>query len=55
MMRFNDSFTAQIHTAEVLGLKHGFTILGSKGCITLDINPWLPTEDSTFTVEIYET
>ncbi|WP_261886858.1 Gfo/Idh/MocA family protein [Vibrio pomeroyi] len=55
MMRFNDHFTAQIHTAENHGLKHGFTILGSKGCITLDTNPWLPTEDNTFTVEIYET
>ncbi|MEZ8929283.1 MULTISPECIES: Gfo/Idh/MocA family protein [Vibrio] len=55
MMRFNDHFTAQIHTAEDHGLKHGFTILGSKGCITLDTNPWLPSEDNTFTVEIYET
>ena len=55
MMRFNDSFTAQIHTAEDHGLKHGFTILGSKGCITLDTNPWLPTEENRFTVEIYET
>lgn len=55
MMRFNDGFTAQIHTAEDHGLKHGFTILGSKGCITLDTNPWLPTEENTFTVEIYET
>lgn len=55
MMRFNGSFTAQIHTAEDHGLKHGFTILGSKGCITLDTNPWLPTEENRFTVEIYET
>ncbi|MFM2600505.1 Gfo/Idh/MocA family protein [Vibrio fortis] len=55
MMRFNDSFTAQIHTAEDHGLKHGFTILGSKGCITLDTNPWLPTEENRFTVEVYET
>lgn len=43
------------HTAEGHGLKHGFTILGSKGCITLDTNPWLPPEDNSFTVEIYET
>ena len=55
LMRFNDRFTAQIHTAEDHGLKHGFTILGSKGCIKLDTNPWLPTEENSFTVEIYET
>lgn len=55
LIRFNDTFTAQVHTAEDHGLKHGFTILGSKGCITLDTNPWLPTEENTFTVEIYET
>ncbi|MGF1755845.1 Gfo/Idh/MocA family oxidoreductase [Vibrio makurazakiensis] len=55
LMRFNDTITAQIHTAETYGLKHGFTILGSKGCITLDTNPWLATQENSFTVEVYET
>ena len=55
MMSFGEQSTALVHTAEDHGLKHQFTILGSKGCITLDTNPWLPTENNQFSVEIYET
>ena len=55
MMQFGEQQTASVHTAEDHGLKHQFTILGSKGCITLDSNPWLPTQDNQFSVEIYET
>ncbi|GIU32299.1 Gfo/Idh/MocA family protein [Shewanella sp. MBTL60-007] len=55
MMRFGDQQTANLHTAEDHGLKHQFTILGSKGCITLDSNPWLPAKENQFSVEIYET
>ncbi|KXF82380.1 Gfo/Idh/MocA family protein [Enterovibrio coralii] len=55
MMRFGDQQTAMVHTAEDHGLKHQFTILGSKGCITLDSNPWLPSAQNRFTVEVYET
>ena len=55
MMSFGEQSTAHVHTAEDHGLKHQFTILGSKGCITLDTNPWLPTESNQFSVEIYET
>ncbi|MFA0567470.1 Gfo/Idh/MocA family protein [Vibrio gallaecicus] len=55
LMRFNDVVSAQIHTAEDHGLKHHFTILGSKGCITLTTNPWLPSIDNHFSVELYET
>lgn len=54
LMRFNDTVSAQIHTAEDHGLKHHFTILGSKGCITLTTNPWLPSTENRFTVEVYE-
>lgn len=55
MMQFGQQQTATVHTAEDHGLKHQFTILGSKGCITLDTNPWLPTHENRLSVEIYET
>lgn len=55
LFKFNDLVTLQLHTAEDYGLKHGFTILGSKGAITLDTNPWLPTSTNCLTVEVYET
>ncbi|MCW8335874.1 Gfo/Idh/MocA family protein [Vibrio paucivorans] len=55
MMSFGEQSTAHVHTAEDHGLKHQFSILGSKGCIALDTNPWLPTESNQFSVEIYET
>jgi len=52
---FANKINVQIHTAEHYGLKHGFTLLGSKGCITLLTNPWLPTPDNNaFDIEIYE-
>lgn len=55
MMRFGDQQTATVHTAEDHGLKHHFTILGSKGCITMNSNPWLPNKENDFSVEVYET
>ncbi|MCG9596911.1 Gfo/Idh/MocA family oxidoreductase [Vibrio sp. Isolate25] len=54
LIHFSDSLTAQIHTAEDHGLKHSFTILGSKGAISLDSNPWLAKQSNQFTVEVYE-
>ena len=53
--RFANKISLQIHTAEDYGLKHGFTVLGSKGCLTFNSNPWLPTVKNEFEVEIYET
>ncbi|MGR5238620.1 Gfo/Idh/MocA family protein [Vibrio alfacsensis] len=55
MMTFGEQYSASVHTAEDHGLKHQFTILGSKGCITLDSNPWLPTQENEFSIEVYET
>lgn len=55
MFKFSENLTAQVHTAEEYGLKHSFRILGSKGCIELNTNPWLPTQQNEYTVEIYET
>ncbi|MDV6253554.1 Gfo/Idh/MocA family oxidoreductase [Vibrio sp. EA2] len=54
-LRFADKINLQIHTAEDYGLKHGFTVLGSKGSLTFNSNPWLPTEKNLLEVEIYET
>lgn len=54
-LRFADKINLQIHTAEDYGLKHGFSVLGTIGCITLDSNPWLPSERNTLTLEQYET
>ncbi|WP_281628944.1 Gfo/Idh/MocA family oxidoreductase [Vibrio sp. St2] len=54
LIRFSDALTVQVHTAEDHGLKHGFTILGSKGALTLDSNPWLATRSNQFSVEVYE-
>lgn len=55
MFDFGSGVTAQIHTAEDYGLTHSFKIMGSKGSIELNTNPWLPTENNQFTVEVYET
>ncbi|WP_394246464.1 Gfo/Idh/MocA family protein [Vibrio profundi] len=51
---FSKKVNAQLHTAETYGLKHGFTILGSKGRLTFNTNPWLPAESNELEVEIYE-
>lgn len=53
--RFANKVSLQIHTAEDYGLKHAFTVLGSKGCLTFNSNPWLPSVKNEFEVEIYET
>ncbi|MFM2590302.1 Gfo/Idh/MocA family protein [Vibrio sp. TBV020] len=55
LFKFNGQLTAQIHTAEDYGLKHQFTILGSKGSISFVTNPWLPAEDNKLVIEVYET
>ncbi|PMJ97597.1 Gfo/Idh/MocA family oxidoreductase [Vibrio sp. 10N.261.55.A7] len=55
LMSFGEQCSASVHTAEDHGLKHQFTILGSKGCITMESNPWLPTQENSFSVELYET
>jgi predicted dehydrogenase len=52
--RFANKINVQIHTAEDYGLKHSFTVLGSKGCLTFNSNPWLPGETNEFEVETYE-
>jgi len=55
IFNFGNKVTAQIHTAEDHGLKHGFTILGSKGAISMTTNPWLPAVENEYCVEVYET
>jgi predicted dehydrogenase len=55
LISFGQQTTASVHTAEDHGLKHQFTILGSKGAITMQTNPWLPDVENHFSVEIYET
>lgn len=55
LMSFGQQTTVSVHTAEDHGLKHQFTILGSKGAITMQTNPWLPDVENHFSVEIYET
>ncbi|MBW3695332.1 Gfo/Idh/MocA family oxidoreductase [Vibrio sp. T187] len=52
--RFANQVNAQLHTAETYGLKHSFTVLGSKGALTFTSNPWLPSENNAFEVEVYE-
>jgi predicted dehydrogenase len=55
IFRFPNKVTVQVHTAEDYGLKHDFKVLGSKGCITLSSNPWLPAaEKNQLLVERYE-
>lgn len=53
-MRFGQKNMASVHTSEEYGLKHHFTVLGSKGSITMASNPWLPTLNNHLSVEIYE-
>lgn len=55
LISFGQQTTASVHTAEDHGLRHQFTILGSKGAITMQTNPWLPDVENHFSVEIYET
>lgn len=44
----------QLHTAEDYGLKHQFELLGSKGYLRCDSNPWLPTESNRLVVAEFE-
>jgi len=53
--RVANKINVQLHTAEDYGLKHDFTVLGSKGCLRFNSNPWLPTESNELELEIYET
>jgi predicted dehydrogenase len=52
--RFANKISVQLHTAEDYGLKHSFTVLGSKGSLTFTSNPWLPLKTNELEVEIYE-
>jgi predicted dehydrogenase len=44
----------QLHTAEDYGLHSHFTVLGTKGSLHMDTNPWLPGTDNRLSVTQYE-
>ncbi|WP_028115007.1 hypothetical protein [Ferrimonas kyonanensis] len=44
----------QLHTAEDYGLRHQFELLGSKGYLRCDSNPWLPGNNSRLVIAEYE-
>lgn len=53
--QFKSGVLAQLHTAEDHGLHSQFTILGTKGSLTLASNPWLPeATGNQFVVTEYE-
>lgn len=53
-LQFDCGVVAQLHTAEDYGLKHQFELLGSKGYLRCDSNPWLPAANNRFVVAEYE-
>ncbi|MRI32580.1 gfo/Idh/MocA family oxidoreductase [Endozoicomonas sp. OPT23] len=52
--KVDDNVQIQLHCAEDYGLKHYFRILGSKGFIELDSNPWLPEQKNLIRYGHYE-
>ena len=53
-MKVVDGIQVQLHCAEDYGLKHYFRILGSKGFVEMDSNPWLPEQTNSIRYGIYE-
>jgi hypothetical protein len=44
----------QLHTAEDYGLHSHFTVLGTKGSLNMDTNPWLPENHNRLSVTQFE-
>ncbi|MBO6505099.1 MAG: Gfo/Idh/MocA family oxidoreductase [Kordiimonadaceae bacterium] len=41
-VRFNNGVLATLHSSDTHGMSHGFTMMGSKGSLSFQTNPWLP-------------
>lgn len=54
LIRYSDDLVVRVHSAEDYGLHPEFTLLGSKGSLTINSNPWLPTTTNTMTITEYE-
>ncbi|MBM7071853.1 Gfo/Idh/MocA family oxidoreductase [Shewanella sp. 202IG2-18] len=53
-LNFDDSVQVQLHCAEDYGTKSSLQILGEKGYLVFDSNPWLPQEQNSFHYAEYE-
>lgn len=55
VVTMSNHVTLLLHTAENYGMKADFKVLGTKGYLELDTNPWLPDNENRFSCAEYET
>ncbi len=53
-LTFDDQIQVQLHCAEDYGMKSSLRILGDKGYLTFDSNPWLPQAANQLRYALYE-
>ncbi len=53
-MRLSNGVLATVHTAETYGMFSDFVIVGDKGSLRFDTNPWLPTASNQMTFTPFE-
>ena len=46
--------TARLHTAETYGMFSDFVIVGDKGSLRFDTNPWLPEKSNRMTLTLFD-
>ncbi len=42
LVRFGNGVLANLHSTDNYGMSHGFSIIGDRGVLTFETNPWLP-------------
>ena len=53
-LKFDDNVQVQLHCAEDYGMRSSLQILGDKGYLTFDTNPWLPQTSNVIRYALYE-
>ncbi|MFT7584901.1 MAG: putative dehydrogenase [Cellvibrionaceae bacterium] len=51
---FPNGVTARLHTAETYGMFSDFVIVGEKGSLRFDSNPWLPEKSNKMTLTLFD-
>ncbi|MGB0894670.1 MAG: Gfo/Idh/MocA family protein [Parashewanella sp.] len=51
---FRDELQVQLQCAEDYGLLSSFQLMGTKGYLRMETNPWLPTQHNQFSYGLYE-
>lgn len=53
-LSFPNGVTARMHTAETYGMLSDFLIVGDKGSLRFDTNPWLPEKSNSMTITPFD-